>query len=180
MVSFPSDPVLRISNVRAKLLNRYEHASLDIDVDRNGYKMNFQPAKVEIDNQPFFDSIGLKSITALAKDCIRTGRAAALTSASRYTQEAQQKLDGATVVDITYQQVTRSINRMAVCVETQDPEFSVRKAKLDIEYTPDEYQFNWRLGVVNSQYIPYSIDIDVEFLNKGKLFSGSERLVGNE
>jgi len=162
-MGFPTGPRLHIRTERARLDPSFRSAELEIDVERNGYQMKFTPAKLEIDNRPYFDSVNLKSIKALAEDYVRAAQQAARQAAERECRKGEAIANGASIGSLAYLQATRSIERMLVCVQPQMPEITCLEADLEVAYTKDQYTFTWDTGGAGASYEPYSIEMWVEY-----------------
>lgn len=167
MVSFPQNPLLHIESEKAQLLLDCEPATLDLDVRRGGYQIKSTRASIEIDNRAFFDSIGLKGIASFAKDYVQAAYSSALKAAAAANDGKTAIENGASIGDLAFMRVTRSIDMVLVGVLPEKPVITCDKAQLDVRYIGDELGFNWDTGGVSTRYVPYSVDIWVEFRDKG-------------
>ena len=155
-------PKLDIETTKAKLLMKTTKTSFDIDVQKNGLQIENHPLKLDIDNRAFFDSLGLKSIDAFAKEYIEAGKQAALKATGRYSKEAEILSDGGTICDLAYIRTQKSIESMLFFIPEEKPQLSWEDGYTDIKYEPDEFRYNWDTGSVDIQYIPFSVKISVE------------------
>lgn len=166
---FPDDPRLFIKTRRAALDPYMKPARLDLSVERRGYDISFTPAKLLIDNRPYFDSVGLRDAGALARDCARGARENALEAAARACEKGAGLARGATPGALAFYQLTNGIDRMLVCVQPQKPEIVCQKAELEVDYIKDDYVFDWDTGGAGAEYAPYDLSIWVEFGDPVKL-----------
>jgi hypothetical protein len=65
---FPANPRLNIKTEKAKLDPDFRFPSLSVARDKGGYEMSFTPARLEIDNSPYFDSVGLKCLRTFTRE----------------------------------------------------------------------------------------------------------------
>ncbi len=157
-------PQIKIKTEKASLLMEEEPASVQITRERGGLEIEYHPIQLDIDNRAFFDSLGLKPISALAGDLVAQSKKAVLDSIARSGQEA--KLLGAPHNKEAFSQISQM--RLEVSTDTilafipEEPTLNWTKGWLDISYTPDELNFQWDKGGVKQTYLPYSVDITVE------------------
>lgn len=165
-VGFPMDPRLHINSEPALLDPYFRYSSLDISVERNGYQIDFTPARVEIDNRPYYNSVGLKDVRTMSEDYVSAAKSAARQGAVRASQNAEAVAHGASIGRLAYLQATRSIDQMLICVQPELPDINTVREELDVEYVRDDYTFNWDTGEAGAVYKPYSIEMWVEFLDR--------------
>ena len=165
-IGFPTDPRLQIRTVKARLDPYFRFAELTVDVERNGYQIEFTPAKLEIDNSPYFDSVSLKSMEAFSEDYVLAAQKAAREAAVKACKVGEAVAQGASIGSLAYLQTTRSIDRMLLCVQPQKPVITCIKSSLEVSYTKDDYNFSWDTGGAGATYNPYSLEMWVEFLDR--------------
>ena len=166
MTRFPTDPQLQIRTEKAQLDPYFRFAELTLDVKRNGYQIEFTPAKLEIDNSGYFDSVNLKSMEAFSADYVMAAQNTAREAAGKASEAGEAVAQGASIGALAYLQTTKSIDRMLVCVQPQRPVINCIKSSLDVSYTKDEYDFSWDTGGAGATYYPYSLEMWVEFLDR--------------
>ncbi|MGI5891277.1 MAG: DUF6470 family protein [Bacillota bacterium] len=156
-------PQIKIHHERARLIQHTIPTSCKITRQRGGYTMQSKPIRMEIDNRAFFDSLGFKSIDALAQDLIAKGKKAVEESTARYGIEgdilAQKGKDA--IKEIAHIRNNRSIEKMLVFIPKHPPKFSWKDGYVDIEYTPDRLHFEWQIGKVSFEYQPYSLTFSI-------------------
>ena len=165
----PTNPRLFIKTEKAKLDPEFRFPSLTVERDGGGYEMSFTPARLEIDNSPYFDSVGLKCLDTFTRDAVAQARGAAWEAAANACREGTAVQNGASIGDLAMRRLTRGIERVLTCMQPAKPAISCIKAALDVTYHKDEFSFNWDVGGASATYTPYSIDIWVEFLDKKTL-----------
>jgi len=166
---FPANPRLFIKTEKAKLDPEFRFPSLSVAREGGGYEMSFTPARLEIDNSPYFDSVGLKCLNTFTKDAVAQAQSAAWEAAAAACREGTAVQNGASIGEIAMRRLTGGIERMLTCIQPAKPEISCIKAALDVTYHSDEFQFNWDVGGASAEYTPYSIDMWVEFQDKTTL-----------
>ncbi|MPM27921.1 hypothetical protein SDC9_74437 [bioreactor metagenome] len=166
---FPTNPRLYIKTEKAKLDPEFRFPSLTVARDKGGYEMSFTPARLEIDNSPYFDSVGLRCLNTFTRDTAAQARSDAWEAAANACREGTAVENGASIGDLAMRRLTRGTPRMLTCIEPAKPEISCVKAALDVTYHKDELEFIWDAGGASATYTPYSIDMWVEFLDKTTL-----------
>lgn len=156
--SIPGPVKLKIEG--ARLLMEACPPRYEMSRNKGGLEINHMPPRLEIDNRAFFDSIGLKSLSALAKDLIEKSRRAALDGTERYAIEGDILASSGSggIVPIALSRSSRSIETMLVFIPESAPEISFSEGRVDTEYTPDRLFFKWQLEGVKTDYIPYCIE----------------------
>ncbi len=158
-VSSIVNPV-RVSVFDARLNMDYDHPGYLMDRSASKLEIDSEPIKLEIDNRAFFDSMGLKSIGALAQELIGRGERAADEATVRYCKEGQilQSPHSGGVSQIARMRTEKSIESMLVFIPKNPPELSWEGGQTQIEYTPDTLRFDWITHRVKFDYTPYSIE----------------------
>lgn len=156
---------VKIDSSKASLLLQSKRAEVKIDRERGGFDMDSHPIQLDIDNRAFFDSMGLKSISALADDLAARGQKAALESIAQYVREgnmmASPQGDGA-ISQIAIMRTQKNIESMLAFMPENPPKMNWTDGYVDIKYSPDELRFQWDAGGVEKTYIPYSIHFSAE------------------
>lgn len=165
-VGFPIHPELHIRSEMARLDPELKMPQLSVDVDRNGYDIHSTPAKLVIDNRPYFDSVGLKSTHALSEEWTEKARQAAWDSAAHACENGDAVAEGGSMESLAFLQLTHSIHGILRCVQPEKPVIACEKAELSIDYTKDNYTFSWDIQMPHITYQPYSIETWVEFQDK--------------
>jgi hypothetical protein len=166
---FPANPRLNIKTEKAKLDPDFRFPSLSVVRDKGGYEMSFTPARLEIDNSPYFDSVGLKCLRTFTRETTAQAHSAAWEAAATACREGTAVENGASIGELAMRRLTSGIERMLTCIQPAKPEISCRKAALDVTYHKDQLDFNWDVGGASATYTPYSIEMWVEFLGKTTL-----------
>jgi len=158
-------PHVKIKTEKARVLLDSEPPKLEITRKRGGFGMESHPIQLDIDNRAFFDSMGLKSISALADDMVTRSKKAVLDSIARYGQEAEllgsPKIENA-ISQIALMRTQKSMETMLVFIPQEPPKLHWTGGWVEISYTPDSLNFQWNTGGVKKTYIPYSVDFSVE------------------
>jgi len=156
---------VNIKTTPAKLLLNPEPAKLEITRDRGGLDIETEPIKLDLDNRAFFDSLGLKSISAFADDNVAKSQKAVLEVMARYAREAEIKATpkcNNAISQIGIMRTQKSIEMMLVFIPEEGPEINWTGGTIDIEYTLDKLNFNWCIQDLKGTYIPYSVEYSVE------------------
>ncbi|MDD2221465.1 MAG: DUF6470 family protein [Clostridia bacterium] len=153
-----------IDTKKAQLQQHYEPPEVEITRDRGGLVIDNPPAQWDIDNRAFFDSMGLKSISALADDLIERGKKAALQSEADACREADilaEPHNENALNEIAIQRSQKTIETMLAFIPSCPPEINWYGGGVKIDYTPDRLNFAWQTGGVQGTYIPYRVDYNV-------------------
>ncbi|HWP79527.1 MAG TPA: DUF6470 family protein [Candidatus Acidoferrum sp.] len=165
-IGFPVDPRLHVRSEKAKLDPEFRPASFTLERQAGGYKMDFEPARIQIDNDPYFDSVGLKDMDTLSADAAAAARSVAWEAAANACRRGTAIQHGASIGEFTMRRLTRGIERMLTCIQPAKPEVSCVRAQLSVSYVQDELDYDWDTGGSSAVYTPYSIDMWVEYRSR--------------
>lgn len=151
---------IQVSLTHAQLALNYDHPGYGMDRTPSKLEIESEPVTLEIDNRAFFDSMGLKSIGALARELIGRGERAADEATVRSCQEGRilQNPRSGGISQIARMRTEKSIESMLVFIPENPPELSWQGGQTHIEYTPDTLRFDWMTHRVKLDYTPYSIE----------------------
>jgi len=147
----------------ARLDYKTERAEWTIRRERNGFQMESEPVRLQLDNRAFFEDIGIKSMATMAKEQMEAGSRAVQEFMARQAREKElmsgpEPLSMAEIVRMPEKQPTTQL----VFIPSHKPEISWEGGTLDMKYVPDELDIRWTRGGVHFQYHPYSVDISVD------------------
>ena len=168
-IGFPVDPQLYIETEKAQLDPEIRFPSLTVEREQGGYEMEFSPARLQIDNGPYFDSVGLECIETFAQESAAAARDVAWEAAAAACRDGTAVELGASLGDLAMRRLTAGIERMLACIQPARPEIACAKANLDVSYVKDAYNFEWDVGGATASYTPYSIEMWVEYQGKATL-----------
>ena len=153
-----------IDTKKAQLQQHYEPPVVEVNRDRGSLVIDNPPVEWDIDNRAFFDSMGLKGISALADDLIERGKKAVLQSEANACHEADilavPHNDDA-FNQIAFQRSQKTIETMLAFIPSCSPDIHWYGGGVRIDYTADQLNFAWNTGGVLGTYIPYRIDYNV-------------------
>lgn len=155
---------INIESSKAQLLLHFKYPKLQISRERGGLEMESHPIQVDIDNREFYDSMGLKSIRALADDLITKGKKAVRESTTQYVREGNMMAapNGKDAISqIAVMRTQKSIESVLAFIPQSPPKLYWTGGWVDITHTPDKLQYHWDTGGVEKTYIPYSVDFSV-------------------
>ncbi len=156
---------INIRSTKARLLQQSKPPQLTVTRERGGFEMESHPIQLDIDNRAFFDSIGLKSINALAKENVAKGQKAVLDSMADYAKEADTMAiphNNDAISDIAVMRTTKNIETMLNFIPEEPPQLNWTGGYVDISYMPDNLDFNWDVGGIKRTYIPFAVELEVE------------------
>lgn len=151
----------------AKLLYKRTPTQQIMKTQKNGLHIENSPARLEIDNRAFFNSIGLKDIGTLSREEALEGNIAIRDAVKEISEEGDMMMgpDGMTIAQIAKMK-TQGSKMMRVAVEPiEKPKIHFTKGKLDIQYEPDKLDIRWEIGGINFRYLPYELSIEFVPLN---------------
>lgn len=153
-----------IDTKKAQLQQNYEPPAVEVTRDRGSLFIDNPPVECDIDNRAFFNSMGLKSISALADDLIERSKNAVLQSEANACREADilavPHNDDA-FNEIAFQRSQKTIETMLAFIPSSPPQIRWYGGGVRIDYKPDQLNFAWHTGGVQGTYIPYSVDYTV-------------------
>ncbi|MEA4921196.1 MAG: DUF6470 family protein [Clostridiaceae bacterium] len=152
-----------IKTVSAQLLYKQIPPVLNIETEKNGYTMESHPIRMELDNEEFFNDIGIKSQACQRRETIAAGKRAVQEFMARQAREknAMQGPNGLSPAEIAAQPEAMKLAQL-VFIPAHSPKVSWSGGDVDIEYTPDEVVINWTKGDLNFRYVPYQVEISVD------------------
>ena len=162
MFSYRVSLKYEISN--AELLYEIRSAKMDLKTTKNGYKIKSHPIKDQIDNEEFFNSIGMKTLKRQLYDGVQRGKNAVTEFMKRKAAEKNALLspDKTTIADVHRQRLISSPMSVLRFIPEEKPKISWTEGYMDIKYEKDDIDISWDTGGVSYEYIPYSIEIYVE------------------
>lgn len=158
-------PQLKIHSQDAYQLLHHEPAQLAITREKGGLRIENPPVKLELDNEAFFDALGLQSISSFAAEQTALSKQAVGESMARYARMAEilsTPHNDAAASQIAELYQGKSMEMMLTFIPEAGPVSQWSGGGVDIEYTPDKLHFHWDTGVVEVTYIPYSVQFSLE------------------
>ncbi len=154
---------LQYEITKAQLLYEITPAKLNISVKHGQMDIQHEPLKLTIDNQGFFDSVGIKADTPQAREQAQKGKAA-LDAAGRYTREKSAALNPNTMnpSEIAAAQTAQSASNVPVGSPVERPRMSWSGGKVTIKAERDEISVDWQPQSVDFTYIPYSVEFYID------------------
>lgn len=155
---------LNIEFTRAKLLMQSHPARVSIETEKSGLNIENSPVRLEINNRAFFDSMGLKSNERLSLDFAEESRQAGYEATAQIAQEGDALVGphAMTIADIIRSRTNNTIETVLAFIPSEKPELNWSDPRLDITYTPDKLHISWDTGGVETEYVPYSLNIQKE------------------
>lgn len=154
---------LQYEITKAQLLYEITPAKMNISVKRGQMDIQYEPLKLTIDNQGFFDSVGIKADTPQAKEQAQKGKAA-LDAAGRYVREKSANLNPNEMVpnEIAAVQTAQSASPAPVSSPAERPKMSWSGGKVTIKAEKDEVSVDWQPQSIDFKYIPYSVEFYID------------------
>jgi len=155
---------VNIKSTKAQLLQHSEPPQVKVTRQKGGLTMESHPIKLDIDNRAFFDSIGLKSTSALADENIAKGQKAVMDSMAEYAQEADimfEPHNNNAIGEIAVMRASKTIESVLAFIPEESPKLNWSGGDVDISYKPDKLNFAWDTGGIESRYIPYQVEYTV-------------------
>lgn len=154
---------IQFESTRAKLKIQSPRAKLDIVRNVKGLSIKTQPARITISNRGLKESIlALKPTISLLKEHAAEGIRAAQEATAAYAEEGNAMINKTTsVADIIARRFIPMTQTALAFIPQNGPEISFSQPNVDISYTPDDIQYNWKTAAPQVSYIPYDIRIRV-------------------
>lgn len=139
-------------------------AEVKVDTQRNGFRMESDPIKIQIDNSGFFQSIGIKPVSSVLKDSAASAKKAVLDYMSRVTNEKNAELgpNAKTIAEIANSRTEHTVWSGLDFIPKEGPHISWKGGDIEIEYEKDERHVDMTPARIEFQYIPYKVEIFVE------------------
>jgi hypothetical protein len=156
---------LRIDMTRARCLYQIVPAEMRIKTEKHGFTMENHPIKIQLDNEGFFGSLGIKSLKQQSAETAQKAKQAVSDFMGRKAEEKNAMLgpDGLTIAQIKAARFVQRPEAMTLTfIPDQRPEISWRDGYLDIEYRKDDLDISWIPGDVYFTYCPYSVKFSVD------------------
>lgn len=155
---------LKYEITKAQLLMQTIPAQVEVKTEKNGYKMDAHPIKIQIDNAKFFQSIGIKPVSVILKDSAARGKKAALDYMAKCSREKNEKLgsNAMTVAEIAAEQSHHTVMSELDFIPKEKPHISWKDGYVDINYIKDRRIVNRTPSKLEFQYIPYKVEIYAE------------------
>lgn len=155
---------MHIEFTRAKLLMQSHPARVSIETQKNGLNIENSPVRLEINNRAFFDSMGLKSTERFTQDYVEESRQAGLEATAQIAEEGDALVGphAMTIADLIKSRTNNTIETVLAFIPSERPELNWSEPRLDITYTPDKLNISWDTGGVETEYVPYSLNIQKE------------------
>ncbi len=154
---------LRYEITNAHLLYEVTPAKMNITVKHGQMDIKHEPLKLTIDNQGFFDSVGIKSDTPQAKEQAQKGKTA-LDAAGRYTREKIATLNPTTMnsTEPAAAQKTESASPGQSATSENKQKLTWSGGKVTIKAEQDQVSVDWEPRSVDVTYVPYSVEFYIE------------------
>ena len=155
---------LQVEITNAQLLYETTPARMNISVKHGSMDIQHEPLKLTIDNRGFFDSVGIKSNTARAREQVQKGKTAVQDAAGRYTREknAMQGPNAQSPAEIAGAEATQSTPAQVGVVPIEKPEMSWSGGKVTISAERDQVDIEWEPQSVDFTYVPYSVEFYID------------------
>ena len=136
-------------------------AKVEVETEKNGFRMESHPIKIKIDNSDFFQSIGIKPVSVVLKDSAIRSDKAVLDYMRNRTNEKNAKLgpNAKTVAEIAAEKAHRTILSGLDFIPKERPHISWEGGYVDINYTKDKRIVKRIPSRIEFEYIPYKVDI---------------------
>lgn len=154
---------LQYEITRAQLLYEITPAKLNISVKRGEMDIQHEPLKLTIDNQGFFDSVGIKADTPQAKEQAQKGTAA-LDAAGRYVREKNATLspNAMNPSEIAAAQTAQSASIQTAAATAEKPKLTWSGGKVTIKAERDQVSVDWQPQSIDFTYIPYAVEFYID------------------
>jgi hypothetical protein len=154
---------LQYEITKAQLLYEITPAKLNISVKHGQMDIKHEPLKLTIDNQGFFDSVGIKADTPQAREQAQKGKAA-IDAAGRYTREKSVSLNPTTMnpSEIAAVQAVESSSGARAASPAEKPRMTWTGGKVSIKAERDQINVDWQLQSVDFKYIPYAVEFYID------------------
>lgn len=154
---------LKYEITNAQLLYEITPAKMNISVKRGQMDIQHEPLKLTIDNQGFFDSVGIKANTQEGREQAQKGKAA-LDAAGRYTREKSAALNPAPTnpSEIAAAQAAQSASSGQPAAPAEKPRMTWSGGKVTIKAERDQIKVDWEPQSIDFTYIPYSVEFYID------------------
>jgi hypothetical protein len=155
---------LRYEISKAQLLMRTIPAQVKVETERNGFRMQSDPIRIQIDNSGFFQSIGIKPVSSVLKESAASAQKAVLAYMCRHTNEKNAKLgpNAKTIAEIANSRIGHTVWSRLDFIPKEGPCISWEGGGVDIEYEKDERKVDMTPARIEFEYIPYKVEIFAE------------------
>jgi len=154
---------LQYEITNAQLLYEVTPAKMNISVKHGQMDIRHEPLKLTIDNQGFFDSVGIKSDTPQAKEQAQKGKTA-IDAVGRYTREKNATLDPNAMnsAEISAAQTAQSAASGQEAALADKPKLTWSGGKVTIKAERDQVSVDWEPQSVDFTYVPYSVEFYID------------------
>lgn len=154
---------LKYEITRAQLLYEITPARMNISVKHGEMDIQHEPLKLTIDNQGFFDSVGIKADTQKAREQAQKAKAV-LDAAGRYTREKSAASNPTAVnpSEIAAAQTAQSASSSQPDTPAEKPRMSWSGGKVTIKAERDQINVDWEPQSIDFTYIPYSVEFYID------------------
>ena len=147
---------------------KYYHPQMNVTRVKNGLSIQSVPSKMQINNDNFKSSIGLRNNTMLSHELKSISRRAVLESIARIASEGNMLVDGGkeAIADIYLQRAmsNNNVNIEVGYVESSD--ISWTDSELNIDYTPDQLNISFNIRKPDIDFIPTKVSFEVKRWNQ--------------
>jgi hypothetical protein len=154
---------LQYEITNAQLLYEVTPAKMNISVTHGQIDIQHEPLKLTIDNQGFFDSVGIKADTSQAKEQAQKGKTA-LDAAGRYTREkiTATNPNSMNSAEISAMQTVQSGGSAQGAPLAEKPKMSWSGGKVTIKSERDQVNIDWEPQSIDFTYVPYSVEFYID------------------
>lgn len=154
---------LQYEITNAQLLYEITPAKMNISVKHGEMDIQHEPLKLTIDNQGFFDSVGIKSEPSQAKEQAQKGKAA-IDAAGRYSREKNATLDPKSMnaAEIAITQTAQSTQPTADSATVEKPKLTWSGGKVTVKAERDQINIDWEPQSIDFTYVPYSVEFYID------------------
>lgn len=144
---------------RASLQTKTIRGKTDVHTEKGGLRITRHPARLEIDNKAFFESLNIKSAEKILKDSADLGKRAVMKATARYAAEGSAMLgpDSKTIAEITAARAYQTINRVLEFIPKNRPEIHFKDGFVDISYEKDRQNVRFTPPFVEFENVPYQV-----------------------
>lgn len=155
---------LKIESTRAQILLNIVPAKMVVKTEKKGLTMKNNPIRLRIDNESFFESMGLKSLKDLARDNIAIGKNAVIEVMQKYADQknAMSGPNKMSIGKIQFLRAQRPIQHMMDFIPEEKPSMRWSGGNVDINYEKDITDITWTPAKVEAKYIPYDINFYID------------------
>lgn len=153
---------ISIKTTPAQVKLRTTPPQLKITRQRNGLSIKTQRSQIQISSRAMRQSImTMKGTLQLMNEYAQKGLEAAQEATRRYVEIGNQMADIAhnvTVPQIYKSSFIPNIETAMTFIPQTGPDITFTPASVEINYTPDDLNFDWLITPVEGEYIPYNVD----------------------